>query len=518
MPAMVFFHHQTPTASTLPPPSDPWKREATAAMKKHHSGYTISKPTLTEAEFAELPPSIQRKYFSSVERLRIAEHTASVLSRTRPIEQPARSVRHSKSIPSSLDQVARSNSKKRRRLRKPEAALYDQLVSQNEAQWFLNLPEKVRRQQFSREEQILFASRCDSLALDSTDEASPSVPSVPFQNELPPPRTPVRPKTSSSLGTTCFEQSPVPIVEEAVSIKYFRPDDMASCFDPSFTKRSRRPSTRRTRSMSGVSTRHSTSSVPPLLPSPFMHQAGSAHKRAISSAPRASESSASAFDPNAVHYSDPEARMKLRMYLGSPQKFDEALEFGFPSGEQAEVPLTADRSVHFLAPLTLTHDFQSFLNDDWLSFLDSDEELDDDDEVERESLPDAESPVTPGESDEMFRNSPRVPSQMASVESGPSAPRPSSSYKQKTDVFGHSVSGSREMTLRMTLTRPDLRANEVELYGWQGKPKDDPLALEELPISDDMNGGQSPFTTKPNRKSGRMSMKQFLNKVRKERR
>lgn len=42
------------------------------------------------------------------------------------------------------------------------------------------------------------------------------------------------------------------------------------------------------------------------------------------------------------------------------------------------------------------------------------------------------------------------------------------------------------MTLRMTLTRPDLRDDETALYDWNdGLEKGDPLALEELPLGPD---------------------------------
>jgi hypothetical protein len=54
---------------------------------------------------------------------------------------------------------------------------------------------------------------------------------------------------------------------------------------------------------------------------------------------------------------------------------------------------------------------------------------------------------------------------------------------------------NREMTLRMTLTRPDLRADEEQLYGWQGQK--DPFALEDLQLYDDMTGSKSPFAVKP---------------------
>jgi hypothetical protein len=52
----------------------------------------------------------------------------------------------------------------------------------------------------------------------------------------------------------------------------------------------------------------------------------------------------------------------------------------------------------------------------------------------------------------------------------------------------------------MTLTRPDLRADEEQLYGWQPPPKgakDDPFALEDLTFSDDMTGAKGAFAVKP---------------------
>ena len=58
---------------------------------------------------------------------------------------------------------------------------------------------------------------------------------------------------------------------------------------------------------------------------------------------------------------------------------------------------------------------------------------------------------------------------------------------------------NREMTLRMTLTRPDLRADEEQLYGWKEQKgrKDDPFALEELHLTDDMTGAKGAFAVKP---------------------
>jgi hypothetical protein len=58
----------------------------------------------------------------------------------------------------------------------------------------------------------------------------------------------------------------------------------------------------------------------------------------------------------------------------------------------------------------------------------------------------------------------------------------------------------REMTLRMTLTRPDLRVPEEDLHSFnrtQPNPseqeKSDPLALEHLPVCDDHSGSRGAF-------------------------
>lgn len=177
------------------------------------------------------------------------------------------------------------------------------------------------------------------------------------------------------------------------------------------------------------------------------------------------------------------------MFLASPQKFDEAIEFGFPSA------YTTDLAPHRyqLPPIAtgarnFTRDLHTFLRDDTISFLDNDDDntgL----ESDSDSLADLDSPVTPSSVGLSFR----YPS------------RQQSSNMSSLDSNGlpllHPVASrfNREMTLRMTLTRPDLRADEEQLYGWQGQKgtKDDPFALEDLPLSDDMNGTKGPFYVKP---------------------
>lgn len=163
-------------------------------------------------------------------------------------------------------------------------------------------------------------------------------------------------------------------------------------------------------------------------------------------------------DPSAAHYQDPEARLKLRVYLASPQKFDEAIEFGFPSRDLPVVTHAShspDRR-HSRQPLSDESNLRSFL-------VDFDDEDDDDGKLsltsDQHSVADSDSPQTPQMLEKpLTRPSPfRVVSESAQT------------HGKKASESGLTMepAGSREMTLRMTLTRPDLRAHEEQIYGWQ---------------------------------------------------
>jgi hypothetical protein len=178
------------------------------------------------------------------------------------------------------------------------------------------------------------------------------------------------------------------------------------------------------------------------------------------------------------------------MFLASPQKFDEAIEFGFPS--HSAVDNTPKR--YQLPPIAtsarnFTRDMHTFLRHDTMSFLQDNYDENTGLESDSDSLADLDPPATPSSIGLSFR----YPS------------RQQSSNMSSLDSNGvplvHPMGGrfNREMTLRMTLTRPDLRADEEQLYGWQAQKgtRDDPFALEELPLSDDMNGTKGPFYVKP---------------------
>jgi hypothetical protein len=170
-------------------------------------------------------------------------------------------------------------------------------------------------------------------------------------------------------------------------------------------------------------------------------------------------------DPNATHYQDPEARLKLRVYLASPQKFDEAIEFGFPSLDG----ITSGDDKENRGPMRSSKDTpnikKSFASGH--SFLDDTASLFDDDV----SMADPESPVTPMAVDGGFERR----SEITLV--GNKSNKSSADYThlgiskpmlvKQSEGYAHAAAGNREMTLRMTLTRPDLRADESKIYGWQ---------------------------------------------------
>ncbi len=184
-------------------------------------------------------------------------------------------------------------------------------------------------------------------------------------------------------------------------------------------------------------------------------------------------------EPGAKHYRDPEARLKLRVYLASPQKFDEVIEFGFPSLESRDdnLPLRAKsagnggRGNDYNGGNT-----HSFLNDDGASFSEADRG-----DVDDASLPDLDAPDTP--CDATLKPTHRLThSSRSNLADSNVLTRPHSKSRT-SDSYARVVPGGREMTLRMTLTRPDLRDDETALYDWQdGLERDDPLALEELPL------------------------------------
>ena len=246
----------------------------------------------------------------------------------------------------------------------------------------------------------------------------------------------------------------------------------------------RRPSFRKALSLNQLPFGANASPVPPLPKNSFTSKVApialpqSVHKpaqaRPSSAHAHGAQTSNSAIEASAKYYQDPEARLKLRVYLASPQNFDEAIEFGFPSLEDTEERLLSRPS---LSRARKTAPCKTFLYDDNPSLFDA---LDKDDDAESAtSLPERDAPYTPL-SNVFIRDATLLsPSVATSSGSGGTLFPKSTGRHHASEPFAQLLGGNREMTLRMTLTRPELRADEKVLYA--NTKSDDPLALAHLP-------------------------------------
>jgi hypothetical protein len=283
-----------------------------------------------------------------------------------------------------------------------------------------------------------------------------------------------------------------------------------------------------------------TPAVPP-LPSPnTMRTLQSAGAR-VSESPPSVRSGNSSPQAATKYYKDVRARQKLRDYLSSPEGFDEALEFGFPRErvepewpiivQDASQDISSDEDSTGRSNEHRSHDdhHNSGLVDD----------TGDDTDTATDSL---HSPRTPSYFGDHFEHT------SSSHDSGialscnsahhaaspPTSKSSSGPYRPTIRSLSPDIDG-RQMTLRMTLTRPDLRAPEEDLYAKlsstptttttklqsrrfvlvpQSQPTTfpprvapgnnprpqvesrenlDPLALEALPVCDDHSGAHGAF-------------------------
>ncbi|KAI8957450.1 hypothetical protein F5Y11DRAFT_363738 [Daldinia sp. FL1419] len=428
-------------------------------------------------EFEALPIAIRRKYFSTLERLRLAQ-TVGVLDPSSPPDKELR--RHHQRRGASLGAIVPGRS-----LERPTTspACQDNLVS-SDCAFLAKLPPKIREKHLTREEQVLVARQLrQSVILDAADEAFFKAGRLANRRPSPPPIYPPtlssseRPSMESLLSNntsagkrdSLYDSFRWLDEEEDLDLRLALDDYHVNLREavPMVPKESRPPSFRRHMSFSKVpfgrpsmsTSRPTTKDAqqPPTSSNSTsatlvgFPQTGRRKSRALSliTPKHAAHESISSIDPSAAHYQDPEARLKLRVYLASPQKFDEAIEFGFPSSDSSAVPYRDLPSAKGQSDGIFSPDsekFKTFLEDDKSSIYSDDA-----------SLPDPESPRTP---DTLDKNDKAL-----------RRPRTNDYQSRLPEGYAQVPAASREMTLRMTLTRPDLRACEDQMYGWKQAPR-----------------------------------------------
>ncbi|OAX81302.1 hypothetical protein ACJ72_04356 [Emergomyces africanus] len=418
-----------------------------------------------------------------------------------------------------------------RRLRKPKSVQIAYLAAQADSVWFRSLPTKVQQQHFSREERTRLGGWRSSIIFDSADRAlykrghqkTKSLESIsslltsasfPDSDSMAPSARAI--DSAIGLDNTLYDSFRWLDEEEEIDLRL---DDYHSHIaetnkqistDSSRSSRQRlhrrptslrrQPSFRRTLSFSSTTRgQHSTSSKIPstsqssTAPSSFTNTTTStSHKRSFSrpksSAPvlrHVPQGSLSSLDSPAQYYQDPEARLKLRVYLASPQKFDEAIEFGFPS-------LDNEDNIHppriSLEPRTTLESTRTFLED-----------------ASPTGFPDII--LEDGSITDISMGSPTFTSTNSQEPQSPTtsstiSPPPTKSQSRKFSVekstpprfiqpiplacVKHNTPGNREMTLKMTLTRPDLRtADSTGNLSPSLSDIGDSLRLAELPVVDE---------------------------------
>lgn len=413
------------------------------------------------------------QYFSSLERLRLANASASAMSSNTPVKSHSRgsslldrrvlTAPDGLSRPKPLPRTLRDHVRQR-------------TLSTHETSWFLTRPEKSARRRQSNASSRGYKSRSSSILQDVVGSASPSTPkrslrSSPSKKADSPAGRPSLGAADATMDNTFYNNNFRWMEDTDLDLRLAPFDNYHANVDgvviPSPTS-TRRPSFRRQMSVSGLPfSRNSTSQPQSPKPDSPPRTHTRQHSRAMSLIlPRQTpEVPLGPIETNAAHYQDPEARMKLRVYLASPQNFDEAIEFGFPSLDEQQTenkenkpPARQSRDRARTPALTSP---RTFFNDD----MQDAESMFFDDKSDVES----EAPRTPLENEFGYPQAllhKTVPLQ--SMKNKNSADYSHLGLKRPTVVKvqdTYAQASNREMTLRMTLTRPDLRADESSMYG-----------------------------------------------------
>ncbi|KAL7786189.1 hypothetical protein V8C37DRAFT_392825 [Trichoderma ceciliae] len=434
-------------------------------VESHSS--TPSSTSMTSEEFEALPPTVQRKYFSTLERLRFAQTTCCAGHS----DQSLGGLDHSTSTLVSEEEVgpASLSSDHHPRVQSSSARLYP-----NQADHLYGRPADSGERQSHTSH-----SHNKSIILDATDEAFVKINKRQSQlpklsNYLDEPYSPQFYPTMSRSPNDGFTRPPAvesgvdSIMESFRWLEESKDLDLRLCLDdyqssPKQGKKKRMPFPRHlsisklsfgrpSAQLSRPGTRGGAMASPTLseqfvlssLPSPSGHFRRRSRALSLISPNKGHMSDdSSIIDTAPSHYQDPEARMKLRVYLASPHKFDEAVEFGFPSLYDMQGKNTSHiRSWSRQESSDKMAQLHSSTNDDVESLI-----------SDPMSPIDMVSPRTPESVDQpSLEHSPRLHHEGI--------------WPTKVD-YAQAPASSREMTLRMTLTRPDLRADEEQMYGWQ---------------------------------------------------
>jgi hypothetical protein len=335
-------------------------------------------------------------------------------------------------------------------------------LNNDEALFFLSLPDKIRRLHFTQEENILMRAACE-LQLSKHPR---------YENARP---LPLRAWTDGAASSS-----------QSYASSSFSRDTMAGAgsvpstpttSDGGYPSATNSRTSSRPRTESIVSSNASVRPFNPLACHPLgnsrttiMSQSPFDYTNIVTKAPDTPSSTAR-------QYLDPKTRMMIRQCTASPEAFDEVINFGYQTEEDSSPASSHTTSDYQLDEGLSSSDGTSDDEDDYT--LDSDDE-----------------PWTPGYDDSFVANwdmpSPYSPIQRFD----------SSCFRTK----------QRPMTLRVTLTKPEnkvlddspVRAANPRQAHHSSLRIQDPLALEQLTFSDDVTGKYGAFAVTPTKDASKM--------------
>ncbi|KAH0185151.1 hypothetical protein KCU86_g12252, partial [Aureobasidium melanogenum] len=335
-------------------------------------------------------------------------------------------------------------------------------LSNDEALFFLSLPDKIRRLHFTAEENILMRAACE-LQLSKR----------PRHDNVRP--LPLRSWTDGGASSShSYASSSISRHTMAGPLSLPSTPTTSDGGYPSVTS-SRTSSRPRTESI--VS---SNASVRPFNPL-GCHPLGGSRATIMSQSPfeytKVATKTPDTPSSTTRQYLDPKTRMLIRQCTASPEAFDEVVNFGYHTEEDF--------------PAASSHTSSEYQLDEGLSSSDGISDEDEDDFT----LDSDDEPWTPG-------SDLATSWDMQSPTYSPVQRFDSSCYRPK----------QRPMTLRVTLTKPENRvlddspvraAKPFQPYHSDLRVED-PLALEQLTFSDDVTGKYGAFAVTPTKDSSKM--------------
>nr|POF26063.1 hypothetical protein CFP56_22211 [Quercus suber] len=477
-------------------------------IKRRHRNNSVSSANNTSLystsprEFEHFPTSFRKRYPCSAERIRVEEQAAT--DERKKLQRSDRSLDtdYSPSFLQFSDVAPRPRTADDHRFTRRKSAMClnarhtaaCRIVTSDDALWYQSLPDKIRRQQFSQAEQRSLAERCEAILSSIGKSPSDNAAAITtFYEPDAEQRTPSlvnQELDARQSGGSISEKNDVHRETSSSTHTLQSMGELTTCYATTFDDPLDRscsatpPPIALTRKVSTARSLVPIPLPPPKLaplptvpdeaPSPVRPTSSPAtnfswRRDLTSEVANPPEVPPTIFTP---HYQDSATRRILRNHLTSAHAFDDVVEFGFPVYDSTGSIEPDEASSQRQA--------SSIYSDDGTCL----------------SL-ESQGPLTPTTVSSQQKSC--FPQVSASVDSNIACAASVDKQHRNDSCTSLSVS-QREMTIRMTLTRPEIHGVTPPVFQCrqisESRPHTkltDPLALEALTFSDDDTGAHGAF-------------------------